>query len=373
MEEKKVSYSELSTELKLRWWIFKIIGAVIMIAGAMFIGKGFYSEVLIAIGTVILIIGLAVWMMASPGSYNSSTDTVAMIAMDRSRKIEEFYEAYKNMQTPLGSAYLVHFRTMKNPAVMFGPDSNGDYIYFWLNKSGNIGYVGYSFLTNMVKEKITEPLFLPKEDFGTNTSEYVCYHSDIMMMQKGVQKSFEHFAKTGIVTTIFEEKPSEVYTFTEDFKLTGQHFELRSDAGELIYEIDGTVPLKKFTIYDAGHTEVFRVEKRLLHALPTYDFYYRGEEYGRLEKKFVLVKDKFTMKVKEGTLTLKEYAGSIGHNFFVTLNGEMLGSIMDDLELSINNIVFDNAVVICYEEKYLPLLTAMSIMVAREIARDEEK
>ena len=35
-------------------------------------------------------------------------------------------------------------------------------------------------------------------------------------------------------------------------------------------------------------------------------------------------------------------------------------------------IVFDNSVVIAYEEQYLPLLTAMAVMVARELARDEE-
>ena len=43
---------------------------------------------------------------------------------------------------------------------------------------------------------------------------------------------------------------------------------------------------------------------------------------------------------------------------------------MDDLKLNMQNIVYDNAVIIVYEEQYLPLLTAMAIMVAREIARD---
>ena len=72
-------------------------------------------------------------------------------------------------------------------------------------------------------------------------------------------------------------------------------------------------------------------------------------------------------------LVLREYAGSLGHNFFVLLNDRMLGSIMENLEFTLENVVFDNSVVICYEEQYLPLLTAMAIMVAREIARDDEK
>ena len=42
-----------------------------------------------------LIFGIAIWMMAKPEDYNSMTDIAAMIEMDRPRKIEEFYEAYK--------------------------------------------------------------------------------------------------------------------------------------------------------------------------------------------------------------------------------------------------------------------------------------
>lgn len=341
--------------------------------GAMFIMKGYYSRFFISVGTVILIIGIAMWMMASPDSYNSSTDMVQMIAMDRPRKIDEFYEAYKDVQTPLGSCYLAEFRTMRRPALAFGPSSEGDYLYFWLTGDGNLGYIGYSFLECMIKKRITEPLHPLDENFGTNAAAYICYHSDIILMQKGLKKSMEHFVKTGEVLPVLESRPSRVYTFTEDFKFMGQRFDLRDEEGKRIYHIEGTVPLKQFYIYDVRNTEIFRVEKRILHALPTYNFYYRGEEYGRLEKKLVLIKDTFIMEVKEGKLVLREYAGSLGHNFFVTLNDRMLGSVMEDLKFTLHNVVFDNSIVICYEEQYLPLLTAMAIMVAREIARDDEK
>ena len=50
---------------------------------------------------------------------------VQMIAMDRPRKIEEFYEAYKDVPTPLGSCYLAKFLTMRRPALAFGPSSEG--------------------------------------------------------------------------------------------------------------------------------------------------------------------------------------------------------------------------------------------------------
>ena len=153
-------------------------------------------------------------MLGSPDDYNGSTDICSMIAMDCSRKIEEFYEAYKDVRTPLGSGYLVQFYTMKQPALMFGPDKNGDFLYFWLSKDGNIGYLGYSFMTSMIKGKYNDPIFPAEEDFGDNTAKYVCYQSDVLLMQKQLRESLEHFVKTKQVLEIPQSRPSEVYTLS---------------------------------------------------------------------------------------------------------------------------------------------------------------
>ena len=224
-------------------------------------------------------------------------------------------------------------------------------------------------MTSMIKGKYNDPVFPAEEDFGDNTAKYVCYQSDVLLMQKQLRESLEHFVKTKQVLEIPQSHPSEVYTFTEDFKLTGQHFDLCDNEGNRVFEIEGTAPLRTLSVYDDQHNEIFKMTKKIVSVLPTYQFYYLGELYGTLEKKFVLV-NKFEMKVKEGKLELTEYAGSIGHNFCVTLNGKTLGTILDNLDLKMENIVFDNAVIIAYEEKYLPLLAAMAVMVARELARD---
>ena len=166
--------------------------------------------------------------------------------------------------------------------------------------------------------------------------------------------------------------PSEVYTFTEDFKLTGQQFDLQDSKGNVIYHVEGTMPLRTFHIFDQVGNEVFKVTKEVLNAIPTYRFYQNGEMIGILEKQFTLAKDRFQMDIAEGTLKLEEYAGSIGYNYLVSLNDKPIGAVMDDLELRLDNLIFDNSVVIVYEKKYLAMITALAIMVAREIARDEE-
>ena len=139
-----------------------------------------------------------------------------------------------------------------------------------------------------------------------------------------------------------------------------------------IYVVDGTLPLITLRIFDTQQNEIFKMTKEIGHALATYRFFYKGEPYGVLEKQLTFVRDKFAMEIKDGKLELTEYAGTIGHNFKVTLNGKLIGAIMDNMDINIQNIIWDNAFLIVYEKEYLPLVIAMAVMVTRELARDED-
>ena len=100
--------------MKMRRILYRLVGAVVAILGFGLILKFYYSTVMISVGTVILICGVAIWMMATPEDYNNSTDIVKMVSFgDTVRKIEDFYEAFKKVSTPLGSGYLGHICTMK--------------------------------------------------------------------------------------------------------------------------------------------------------------------------------------------------------------------------------------------------------------------
>lgn len=359
-------------QLKKRKWKFRIAGGAVTLLGIYLMAVGYGETITLTIATVVLIFGIAIWSMATPENYNSMTDMIAMISMEKPRKIEEFYEAYKNVDTPFGSAWLAKFYTMRQKALVFGPDAKGEYLYFWLTKDGHVGYLGYSFIEGFIKKKLTTPVYPIHEDVAENLADHLSYHSDLMMFQSELKANLEHFVKTGTVQPFQKISASQIYTFTEDYRLTGQHFDLEDTDGNLVYEIDSTVPLKTFYIYDAMHTEIFRMTKELLHALPTYRFYLYGEPYGVLKKQFALVRDQFSMELPEGKLELREYAGSIGHNYSVKLNGTMIGAIVDNMDLTVGNIMFDNAFLIIYDAKYLPQLTALAVMAARELARDKD-
>lgn len=372
VKSRQEAYQGMSKSLKRRAWKFRICGILVMAFGIWIWIAGDWDTFFLVIGTVVLIIGLAVIMMGSPQDYNAATDALSMIGMDKKRKISEFCEAFREIQTPLGSCWMGRFHTSPYDTMIFGPDARGQYIYFYLNGSGEVGYIGYSFLKGAISERLSDPLFPPKKDLGADVAGHLCYHTDVFFFRDWLKESIEHFLKTGQPLPFRESQPSEVYTFTEDFKLTGQHFEVQDRENNTVYVVDATVPLLNLYVYDTQHSEIFRMTKEVGHALATYRFFYRGEPYGVLEKQFTFIRDRFVMEVQEGKLELTEYAGTVGHNFKVTLNGKLLGAIMDNMDLTIQNVVFDNAFLIVYDKEHLALVTAMAVMVARELVRDKD-
>lgn len=92
--------------MKKRIWKFRIIGGIVTLAGAYLLIIGYGNTITLSLATVVLIFGIAIWMMAKPQDYNSMTDMIAMISLEgKHLKIEDFYEAYKNVRTPVGTAW----------------------------------------------------------------------------------------------------------------------------------------------------------------------------------------------------------------------------------------------------------------------------
>ena len=371
-QEKQEAYENYSPAIKRRIWKFRIFGLLLIAAAVWICVHWGWNDVPVSIATVVLIVGIAVFGMGSPADYNAMVDNGAMIAMDVPRKIEEFYQAFRSVDTPLGSGWLGKFTTSSRESLIFGPNGRGEFLYFFLNGDGLVGYLGYSMLSDTISERLEDPDYPPHEEIGEGLYDHLCYHSDIFLMREWLQESLEHFVKTGTPLPFQGLQPSQIYTFSEDFKLTGQHFTVEDAQGQTLYTVDGTVPLVTLRVRDKQDKEVFAMTKQLGHALPIYKFYQDGVLYGTLEKQLDLIRDRFTMEVTEGTLELREYSGTIGRNFKVTLNGQMLGAIMENMDLTVENIVFDNAFLIVYQSEKLPLLVAMAVMAARELARDRD-
>ena len=112
------------------------------------------------------------------------------------------------------------------------------------------------------------------------------------------------------------------------------------------------------------------MKKRLLHILPHYDFCMEGKRFATFYKKLNLVHTVFTMRTSEGELIMRSVNATIGHNYQVLLHGEVVGNICEKLNLTLQNIVFDNFVLYVRDEKYRLVITAMAVMLVREMARE---
>lgn len=189
--------------MDVRKWTFRIVGVIVALLGGLVLLKGYESMILITVATILIIVGVSFWMAATPESYNAgSSDMVMMIGMGQPKKIEDIYEAYKNVETPLGSAWLGKFRTMRAKAMVFGPNAQGEYLYFWLTRNGKIGYLGYSNLDMFIKKKLTQPVIPFKAGAGNERKEHFII-TDLQLELKG---SIEYYIKTGKVLPFSKNK-----------------------------------------------------------------------------------------------------------------------------------------------------------------------
>ena len=174
-ENEELKRQQVKKVLRRRKWSYRFVATLLILLAVRICIAGNWEEIPVSIATVVLIIGIAIWMLGSPGDYNAGADVVNMITMEVPKKIEEIYEAYRKIATPLGSCYLAKIATMKQLALVWGPGSTGEYLYFWLNDSGIIGYLGYSDLDNLITERINEPDNPVQEEFGNNVTENICF------------------------------------------------------------------------------------------------------------------------------------------------------------------------------------------------------
>lgn len=182
--------------MDIRKWGMRIVGTLVALLGGYVLIRGYEYTTLIAVATILIIVGVSIWATSTPESYNAvSSDTVMMIGMGQPKKIEDIYDAYKNVETPLGSAWLGKFYTMRAKAMVFGPNAQGEYLYFWLTRNGKIGYLGYSNLDNFIRKQLTQPVIPMKAGGGNEMKD----HFIVTDFQRELKGNIEFYIKTGRV------------------------------------------------------------------------------------------------------------------------------------------------------------------------------
>lgn len=377
----------------MRKWSFRILGTLCVLLSAFLYIMAFSADAdttMTVIATLFLIGGFTLYIMASSKTYNDTLDTIKRVDGVGDTTIEEIYHALEDLETSLGKAWMGGIVSISQPCIIWGPNQNEELICAYKTKlTGSVylamyqgtGYIskGAEDVERFERNRKEHEARFAKYENG-NDMDYqellchqlsqasllddLCYEIDLYVKERRIVSLPGQASRPDVA-------PGRLYRFNEDFKWTGQAFSLCTMNGESVYDITGTFPLRSFSIREAGtEKELFSMKKRLFHILPHYDFYKEGNKFAAFHKKMTLVHTTFSMKTSEGELTLRSVNATIGHNYQVLLNGEVVGNICEKLNLTLQNIVYDNFVIYVRDEKYRLVITAMAVMIVREMARE---
>ncbi len=352
----------------------KFIGTLIVLLGIVFLFMfGLDSDIAIILGTIILSVGVAIYMTATPQDYNKNISSVKMIENPKNLSVLDVYNGFKNVPSLLGTPWVAKMKLVKGDVIIWGP-VEGHFIY--LHKLGRNFCVSSNFMTSFIKPNKEDEWRLqnthqPVDIFSDE--DLVCYTLLAQGVLEDMYKTIEDFCFTGNAMRFFnQENLGKIYRFDEEFKMTGQKFNLLDFNNNPIYEMEATLPLKTFYMRNVSTgQEVFKMDKKLLKVLNKYEFFLYGEEYGIFEQKLDIAHDTFTMQTKDGLLEMQSINDKIGTNYIVKMNERVIGTIAERFAITLHNIVFDNFIVHVRDEKHTALLGALAVMAARELQRDK--
>ena len=323
-------------------------------------------------GTLLLIEGITAWMVSDPKTYNDTMDGMKQVP-SMAKPLDEVFRAFEHVETPLGFPWMGKVQSIDEPCMIYGPTRAGSFLYCW-----------YHMGEFMVSECDTESWLDEAEaeahrvqtSWDRDTDELgQLYHLTAKLLPDFYWNMFEDYAVNGAAECKFLDgfrslRP-DVYIFNEQFAITETDYELQDLDGNVLYLLHGSIPFKTFTLSDAGSgEEVFRITRRLLHALPNYDLYHCGEEYGRVAKKFDLTRENFRMETPEGILELREVTTTIGDQFVAYLDDYLIGTISERMSLSLRDAVYDNYIITAFEPRRVALLATLTVMLESFKGRD---
>ncbi len=350
--------------------IQKVISILLIVAGLIVMGMLDFKQIGVIIGLVIAVGGATIYMMSSSKTYSRAIANVGVVAESSHIEIQKLYEDFKDIDTPLGKPWISKIKLIPGEAMIFGPGVDDNYVYVY--KKNNAICIAQNAHTYFIlaSEEDKHRLAPKKLHPITDVKEAVCTSMNGMTIKEDVFHAISSYAQTGKAIEISSSiDKHSVYSFDEDFNLLSQNFTLEDIDDNIIYDIEGTMPLKMFTIKEhSTGNEVFRCSKKTMKILPHYTFYKEGKEYGTFKKKMHLVKDSFLMETEDGTLSMKSLAERDGNNYIIKLNNVVIGSLADRLNFTMHSIMFNHYAIHVRDEKHTLLIAALAIMAIREFA-----
>ena len=159
-------FKSLDAAGKRRYIILRVLAVVLIAVSIVLFIKG-----LIIVPTLVIIVGVALWLAASPKSYNAAVEGVRMLSCPAELTVEKLVGDIAALDSPLGTPYLARIKFVPGKALVFGPDSEGEYLYIYKNAQGAPLYLAANPESAFIEERLTKPLRAPYEPRPGETGE----------------------------------------------------------------------------------------------------------------------------------------------------------------------------------------------------------
>lgn len=327
----------------------------------------------ITYATLLLIGSITCLQFACTSLYNSMNDRVKMVTNPKEVSLDAVFDAFKGLETNLGKPWRGKVKTVRGTPIIFGPSLDGEYIYIHTFGKGTIA-VGFSDRPSSLRPGKEDEWRMEEQEPPENLADVIRYKFTSACIMPELAIRLQEFVDTGIadLTSLGIDQNEEIYIFDEEFSWVGQEFLLFDVDENVKLEVNALVPLKTFGVYEPDKDEeLFSLTKRIFHIMPTYDLFERGRKIGRLKKRFIFHRVHFVGDTTLGKLELRSMNATIGSNYQVKLDGKQIGTVARKLNIELVNVIFDNFVISVNDEKFLPLMAGMAVMVARQAQRDK--
>jgi len=360
------------TFLKVKKAVFCLLGIAMMVFAVYALIKEDFSGKGMGLFTMNLIYGLAMQYYAFNKAMNYAADGIKQ-SDEVSASIEALYNAFKDVDTPMGRPWIGRVKNIENDCIIYGPTDTGSFLFgYYL--FGTFTF-GASPLTTMLEDPDEAGIHTVESKWDRDDFEMgQLYHLLSRMLPDFYISMFENYARTGIAACdfedLFERKTPNVYVFDEIFSVMHQKYNLMDMEGNPRYYLHGVFPFWTFRLESVPDgREIVKSRRIIWHILfPTYDIYLNGEKYGRMRWMLRILRTKFRMKTMDGEVVVREMTATIGDQFGVYKNGALIGTISQKIGLSslgmfVRDMVFDNFVIMVFDNENLPLVTALSVML----------
>lgn len=118
------SVGKLSSNMKLRYFLFKILGIILIAGGIVGCFFFFASMSMIVLFTLVMIGGATLCIMANPRKYNLEVGGARMVPFHGNLTEEDLYDYLRTIPTSLGYPRFAIVRGFKKPILVYGTDAD---------------------------------------------------------------------------------------------------------------------------------------------------------------------------------------------------------------------------------------------------------